>query len=375
MSPAARQNTMPRTLREIGQSLFPAPGSEEVLRPEEGVLDLLGGTPRKTLRSDTESLEAHARSAATGDPQAQYELAKLLLTGKPLSIQNREAAKWLRKASAREHAASEALLGLLYARGQGVHPNPERAVELFRTAAIAGNASAQYHLGIALENGFGCAKDPRSALSWHRLAGAQGHVLAQLRVGQCYAQGIGCRRDPVQAQLWLRGAAVQAYPEAELALGVFFSAEDNTKAGDGEQEAFQWISRAASDGLPEAQYRLALLYSIGRGCPASASQAVSWARAAASRGHTGAMLFLASCLRHGEGVLRDLAGALALTQRVIAETDGHLGRGAMEEIEALASAAERAEAQQLLKDNETAASLVATILLRSKAPRRTASRA
>lgn len=363
---------MQKTAREIGQSLFPAPGADEIRRPVESVLDLLDGSPRAPGRPGAESLEEYARSAATGDPQAQYELARLLVSGKPLSIQNREAVKWLRKASARDHAASEALLGLLYARGQGVHPNPERAVELFRTAAIAGNASAQYHLGIALENGFGTPKDARGALTWYRLAGAQGHVLAQLRVGKCYAEGLGCRQDAVQAQLWLRRAAAQGYPPAELELGLFYS-DENSPKGDreaAEKEAFQWIGRAASDGLDEAQYRLALLYSIGRGCPPNAEKAISWARAAASRSHPKALLFLASCLRHGDGVPRDLAGALALTLRAHADTDGQLGRAAMEEIEALASSRERSEAREILEGADTVSALVASVFLRARAASR-----
>lgn len=357
---------MPKSAREIGQTLFPAPGERAGSAPAESVLDLLDGSPKGGARADAESLEAHAKSAATGDPQAQYELARLLVSGKPLSIQNREAVKWLKKASARDHAASEALLGLLYARGQGVHPNPERAVELFRAAAIAGNAQAQYHLGIALENGFGCSADAKGALTWHRLAGAQGHLLAQLRVGQCYAQGLGCRKDPVQAKLWLRRAASQGYPEAELELGLFCSSEESAKGEAAEREAFQWISRAASDGLPEAQYRLALLYSIGRGCEPSAEKAANWARAAASCGSPKALLFLASSLRHGEGAPIDLAGALALSQRAFAESEGQLGRGAMEEIEALASSEERAAAHALLEANAADATLVSAAFLRAR---------
>lgn len=167
---------MTKTAREIGQSLFPAPGREKLMR-DQGVLKLLEGTPGASTRRSAEAIEDYARAAAIGDTQAQYELAKLLVSRNTLSTENREAVKWLRKAAARDHAASEALLGLLYARGQGVHPNPERAVELFHTAALAGNADAQYHLGVAMEHGFGTPEDPHGALTWYRLAGAQGHVL------------------------------------------------------------------------------------------------------------------------------------------------------------------------------------------------------
>ena len=51
----------------------------------------------------------------------------------------------------KEHTASQYLLGLLIARGQGVRPDPEKAVELFRKAAVMGNKDAQYDLGRALQ--------------------------------------------------------------------------------------------------------------------------------------------------------------------------------------------------------------------------------
>lgn len=52
-------------------------------------------------------------------PQAQYELARTLAQTAVISADNRAAVKWLRKAVEKEHTASQYLLGLLIARGQG----------------------------------------------------------------------------------------------------------------------------------------------------------------------------------------------------------------------------------------------------------------
>ena len=92
------------------------------------------------------------REAASGSPEAQYELAKMLTSGNPISADNRAAVKWLRKAAEKEHAASQHMLGVLIARGQGVRANPQQAVALFRSAAIVGNADAQYDLARALSH-------------------------------------------------------------------------------------------------------------------------------------------------------------------------------------------------------------------------------
>ena len=83
---------MTKTAREIGQSLFPAPGREKLMR-DQGVLELLEGTPGASTRRSAEAIEDYARAAAIGDTQAQYELAKLLVSRNTLSTENREAVK------------------------------------------------------------------------------------------------------------------------------------------------------------------------------------------------------------------------------------------------------------------------------------------
>lgn len=57
---------MTKTAREIGQSLFPAPGREKLMR-DQGVLKLLEGTPGASTRRSAEAIEDYARAAAIGD--------------------------------------------------------------------------------------------------------------------------------------------------------------------------------------------------------------------------------------------------------------------------------------------------------------------
>ena len=117
----------------------------------------------------------------------------------------------------------------------------------------------------------------------------------------------------------------------------------------------RWITAAASDGLPDAQYRLALLYAIGRGVAANPAKAISWAKASASQGNPNALLFLASALQRGDGVEQNIASALALTLRAQEQTDGELGR------EAVASPSERSEAQKLSARYPEDSALVAAL--------------
>jgi hypothetical protein len=55
-----------------------------------------------------------------GDPESQYELAKLLMTGDGVTKNPRAAAQWLLSASRKGHAPSQALLGEMLWRGNGV---------------------------------------------------------------------------------------------------------------------------------------------------------------------------------------------------------------------------------------------------------------
>ena len=125
------------------------------------VLGLLGGVAVSPPLASKEAMQYYARSAAEGNPDAQYQLAKLLVEGQTLSTNNRAALKWLKKAVEKDHAASQHLLGQMYLKGQGVTRDAHRALELFRQAAISGNAEAEYDLGASLVS-FGRRSGPRA---------------------------------------------------------------------------------------------------------------------------------------------------------------------------------------------------------------------
>ena len=128
-----------------------------------GVLALLNGTPPIAAPGEKE-IDQWAREAAQGSPQAQYELAKALATGATLSADNRTAVKWLKKAAEKEHLASQHLLGVLIARGQGIRPDPQKAAQLFRSAAVMGMKEAQYDLARCYQWGFGVTASEKEAL-------------------------------------------------------------------------------------------------------------------------------------------------------------------------------------------------------------------
>jgi TPR repeat protein len=114
-----------------------------------------------------------------------------------------------------EHGNPEAqfLLGKMYARGQGLPPNPVLALKWFTAAADQGSADGQLQLGLVYLNGPAGVKDTAQALKWLKLSAGQGNPDAPLFLGLAY-RNLPDIRDYVQAYMWLQLAAEHGDPLA-----------------------------------------------------------------------------------------------------------------------------------------------------------------
>ncbi|MEX2479380.1 MAG: tetratricopeptide repeat protein [Gammaproteobacteria bacterium] len=79
-------------------------------------------------------------------------------------------------AETRDHAYAQYFLGRMYADGQGVAKDPERAAEWYRKAAEQGVADAQFRLGQLYENGDGVPTDLEYAFGWYGVAAHLGNA-------------------------------------------------------------------------------------------------------------------------------------------------------------------------------------------------------
>ena len=86
------------------------------------------------------------------------------------------------QAAERGDAHAQALLGNMYANGQGVRQDDAEAVRWYRQAAAQGFAEAQYNLGVAYERGRGVRQDDAQAVQWYREAAEQGHLWALFKI-------------------------------------------------------------------------------------------------------------------------------------------------------------------------------------------------
>lgn len=192
------------------------------------------------------------------------------------------------------HVSAQYNLGVLYHKGRGVEPDPEKAIEWYRRAAAQGNAKAWNNLGVLLAE-----DDPLRAFLWHSLAAGRGLARADLGAEEVRDRVPAAKRKAALALVreWferpeaarrgsplVNGDAGALYRLATLAL---VPARDFT-------EAVRWLAPAAEQGHAPAQYLMGLLSEGGKGLPEDREAAKRWYALAADQGHPKARRDLAA---------------------------------------------------------------------------------
>ena len=118
-----------------------------------------------------------------------------------------EAFRFITPFAEQGEAWAEAILGTMYANGEGVPQNDVKAVYWFRKAAEQGDAGAQFNLAYMYANGEGVPQNDVKAVYWNRKAAEQGDAGAQANLGGMYYNGDGVLEDYVQAYAWTSIAA------------------------------------------------------------------------------------------------------------------------------------------------------------------------
>lgn len=88
----------------------------------------------------------------------------------------------------------------------------------WKPLAVLGHAESQYHLGWLYANGNGLRVDMQKAMEWWKAAADQGHADAAFALGLAYITGEGIDRDLRKAAHWLYRAASAGHADAREAL-------------------------------------------------------------------------------------------------------------------------------------------------------------
>jgi TPR repeat protein len=149
-------------------------------------------------------------------------------------------------------------------KGSNQSHNEIQARDLFQRAAESGYGPAQTVTGYYNEQ-----NNAQSSLEWYRKAAEKGDSLAQWVLGRMYWEGTGTSRDRIQAEKWLGLAANKGNPYAQYLLGVVKEDLDY-------QSSPVWFRKAAEQGIPEAQRKLAQKLDKGYGTKIDRADAYYW---------------------------------------------------------------------------------------------------
>lgn len=215
-------------------------------------------------------------------------MAKLLISGLLCVVQSTivqaqitDAERALLQNSAEQgDGFAQALLGLMYAQGDGVPRDSAEAAKWFQKA-IDERVFGYFDIGLMYDKGDGVPKDLAEAAKWYRRAAEQGHAQSQYNLGVMYYSGEGVTRDYAEAARWFRRAAEQGHAQAQYNLGVMY------RYGSGfpkdTAEAAEWFRRAAEQGTADAKYELGMMYLEGQGLPRNFVIAYMWLNLAAAQ--------------------------------------------------------------------------------------------
>jgi hypothetical protein len=119
----------------------------------------------------------YGKSVMQWHPEAQYNVGRMLESGKGFRINKELAAQWYMSAIASGVSNAYFDLGRLYQSGEGVEKNDVIAFALYKMGAEAGDVRAAYQLGNSYQSGVGVTPDVELASKWFTVAAERGNLL------------------------------------------------------------------------------------------------------------------------------------------------------------------------------------------------------
>ncbi len=232
------------------------------------------------------SLEAQSH-----DDKLQYRLGWMLLHGVGV-VQDRDAARvWFEKAARLDNPNAQYQLAKLILADDTADPQQvEQAVKWLTRSAEAGQDCAQYALGKLYRDGMGVERDTLQAVIWFSKAVEQNNSYAAYALGKLYLSGEDVPKDTEKALHWLQRSANLGNEYAQYRLGmVYLTGEDTPKDV---VKAIEQLEASAKQGNQYAQYQLGKLYLLGKEVERDEEAAVYWFTLSAAQGNEYAQWFL-----------------------------------------------------------------------------------
>jgi TPR repeat protein len=189
--------------------------------------------------------------AERGVPEAQTRYGQVLLEGRGVPRDEKQAVYWFRQAARTDHPMAMNMLGRCYEHGWGVSASELMAVYWYRLAAVAGLDWGMYNYATMLMLGAGFAHGRKEALGWYLKAADSGHAKSINIVGGFYEDGW-----EVEADLGIACDCYRRAAEGGDFRGQFNYARMLADRGRSE-EALCWLRRCVTTATPAFIERLA----------------------------------------------------------------------------------------------------------------------
>jgi TPR repeat protein len=240
--------------------------------------------------------------ASAGDATAQWLVGRLYADGSAVPKDDQQAALWFARSAEQGFVDAQVDFASALADGRGVARDVAKArrllMEATRSCSQEGGA----------EGALFCERAPQSlGLVNFLLAAEDGDTDAQLRIADAYAIGDFFGQNAETAKKWYTRAAANGDPDVQYRVASILSGEMSIGTIPPDfPEAAKWYEAAAEQGHAWAQFALGSLHDQGKlGTASSKVEAAEWFRRSANQGLTAAQFSLGVYFLHGYGVPRD----------------------------------------------------------------------
>lgn|GEM_PF-2428722 len=245
--------------KEFLDSILDAMGITDGFEPKEPTLSLEPSNNKASAPTQTPSsqdLTETIRTARAGDADAQYELAKLYMSGIGVRKSSRKAFEWCLRAAIQERD-DEAMFDVaeMYRLGNGTKKDLAEAFKWYvSTDHWAGHPVAKNRVGIMYRDGQGVKQDPELARDWFFGAATNGNYDAMFNLGMLELSGEGGPQDFQSAMGWIMPAADAGHQRAQEYLKHLRNLYRNENGPpDDAHETFEWHVRAAKSEHEKAR--------------------------------------------------------------------------------------------------------------------------
>jgi len=261
---------------------------------------ILYATGDGTPQNDTLALSWFNLAADQNHAFAQWAIGDIYEHGRGVSVDYEKMLHWYELASEQGFLQAKADLARTYEDGNGIIGDLVKAKTLFYQAANAGNADAQFRVGKALVFGDWGDIDNKTGIFYLKEAATQGEPASQLLLGIIYKDGFDNETgvDLAQSKKYLELLADQNFPEASEYLREVNSLLNSPQIASPNASNDSCYDAALTDdmnlvncstlatqGDPDAQFQIGMIYKNPDGRFFNAEKAFKWLSSAAINGH------------------------------------------------------------------------------------------